>query len=203
MFEIPSNFRHHSTWQSLINSFKLKTLNVRLWVFCYKPFLLLFRQIAIALWTTFFMILKSWWRLSKPKHLTWLSLKIIIIIMLRHLHGYPWPFSPSFSIFHCFRQLFRNTSRIGTEQLYVGSSWSCCLCSSMWRGPQEYITYEFVLTSPTVSRMSGSFNFDSFRDGWYAAVQLLLCGVLPPRVVQYCLQHSRVVAVKRFLHTFS
>ena len=26
----------------------------------------------------------------------------------------------------------------------------------MWRGPQEYITYEFVLTSPAVSRMPGS-----------------------------------------------
>ena len=35
----------------------------------------------------------------------------------------------------------------------------------MWKGPQEYIAYEFVLTSPAVSRMSGSFNLDSFRDG--------------------------------------
>ena len=57
------------------------------------------------------------------------------------------------------------TSRISTELLYVGSSWSCCLCSSIWRGPQEYITYELVPTSPAVSRMSGSSNFDSFRDG--------------------------------------
>ena len=46
--------------------------------------------------------------------------------------------------------------------------------------------------------MSGSFNFDSFHDGWFVAVQLLLCGVLPPRLVQYCLQHSCVVAVKLF-----
>ena len=50
--------------------------------------------------------------------------------------------------------------------LYVSSSWSSCLCLSMWRGPQVYITYEFVLTSPAVSRMSGSSNFDSFRNGW-------------------------------------
>ena len=57
------------------------------------------------------------------------------------------PFSPPFSIVHCFRQVFRATSRIGTELLYVGSSWSSFLCSSMWRGPQEYVTYEFVLTS--------------------------------------------------------
>ena len=33
-------------------------------------------------------------------------------------------------------------------------------------GPQEYITYELVPTSPAVFRVSGSFNFDSFRDGW-------------------------------------
>ena len=45
--------------------------------------------------------------------------------------------SSPFPIVHCFRQLFRNTSRIGTELLYVGSSWSSCLWSSMWRGPQE------------------------------------------------------------------
>ena len=35
------------------------------------------------------------------------------------------------------------------------------------------------------------------------AVQLLLCGVLPPGLVQYCSQHSCVIAVKLFLHTFS
>ena len=29
------------------------------------------------------------------------------------------------------------------------------------------------------------------------------CGVLPPGLVQYCLQHSCVVAIKLFLHTFS
>ena len=36
----------------------------------------------------------------------------------------------------------------------------------MWKGRQLYVAYEFVLTSPAVSRMSGSSNFDSFRDGW-------------------------------------
>ena len=30
-----------------------------------------------------------------------------------------------------------------------------CLCSSMWRGPQEYIIYELVPTSPAVSCVSG------------------------------------------------
>ena len=63
----------------------------------------------------------------------------------------------------------------------------------MWRGPHKYITYEFVLTSPAVTCMSGSSNFDSFCDGWWVAVQLLLCGVLPPGFVQYCSQDSCVV----------
>ena len=92
----------------------------------------------------------------------------------------PGPFLPPFSIVHCFWQIFRVTSHISTELLYVGSSRSSCLCSSMWRGPQEYVTYEFVLTSPVVSLMSGSSNIDSFRDGCLVALQLLLCGVLPP-----------------------
>ena len=55
----------------------------------------------------------------------------------------PDPFSPPFPIVHCFRQVFRTTSRIGTDLLYVGSSWSYCLCSSMWKGPQEYVTKNY------------------------------------------------------------
>ena len=78
----------------------------------------------------------------------------------------PDTFSPPFSIVHFFRQVFRATYRISTELLYVGSSWSSCLCLSIWRGPLEYMTYEFILTSLAVSRMSGLFHFDSFRDGW-------------------------------------
>ncbi len=66
------------------------------------------------------------------------------------------------------------------------------------KGKREYIPYELVPTSPAVSCMSGSSNFYSFRDGWWEAVQLLLCGVLRPEIVQYCLQHSHVVSVKRF-----
>ena len=54
-----------------------------------------------------------------------------------------------------------------------------------------------------VSHLSGSSNLDSFRDGWLVAVQLLLCGVLPPGLVQYCSQPSCAIAVKLFLHTFS
>ena len=73
----------------------------------------------------------------------------------------------------------------------------------MRRGPQEYITYELVPTSPAVSCMSSSSNFDNFPGEWKVAEQLLVCGVLPPGFVQYCSQHSCEDAVKLFLHAFS
>ena len=79
---------------------------------------------------------------------------------------FPNPLSPPISIVHCSREVFKATSCIGTELLHVGSTLSSYLCSSMWRSPQEYVTYEFVLTSPAVSCISGSFNFDKFRNGW-------------------------------------
>ena len=36
----------------------------------------------------------------------------------------------------------------------------------MWRGPLEHVAYEFVITYPAVSHMSGPSNLDSFRDRW-------------------------------------
>ena len=123
---------------------------------------------------------------------------IIIIIMSCHRHGYPRHFLLPLPIVHRFRQVLRATPRILTELLYVGSSWLPCFCSAMWRGPKEYITYEFVPTFPAVSFMSGSSNLDSFRDRWSVAMQVLFCGVLRPGTVQY----SCVVAVKLFLQPF-
>ena len=58
------------------------------------------------------------------------------------------PLSPPFHIVHCFWQVFRATSSLCTELLYVCSSWTSGLCSSLWKDPQEYITYELVPTSP-------------------------------------------------------
>ena len=80
------------------------------------------------------------------------------------------PLSPQLPIVHCCRQILKATSRIGIELLYVGSSWTSCLCSSIGRGPQEYITYKLVPTSSAVSCVSGSSNFDSFRYGWYVVI---------------------------------
>ena len=56
----------------------------------------------------------------------------------------PDPLSLPLPIVHCFRQVFRATSHIGRELQYVGSSRSSCLCSAMWRGPQQYITYIYI-----------------------------------------------------------
>ena len=61
------------------------------------------------------------------------------------------PLSPPHPIVHCFLQVLRATSRICTELLYECLSWSPCLCTSKRRGPQEYITYELVPTSPAVA----------------------------------------------------
>ena len=48
----------------------------------------------------------------------------------------PDPLSPLLPIVHRLWPVFRSTSRILTELLYVCSSWSSCLCSSMRRGQQ-------------------------------------------------------------------
>ena len=44
--------------------------------------------------------------------------------------------------------LSRHSSLSSIALLYIGSSWSSYLCSSVWRSPQEHIAYELVLTSP-------------------------------------------------------
>ena len=60
------------------------------------------------------------------------------------------PLLPPVSIVHHSREVFEATTCLGTELLYIGSSWSSCLSSSMWRVPQEYVTNVFVLTSPAL-----------------------------------------------------
>ena len=53
------------------------------------------------------------------------------------------PLLPPVSSVHCFQEVFKAISCIGIEQLNIGSSWSSCVCSSMWRGPLEYVAYEW------------------------------------------------------------
>ena len=78
----------------------------------------------------------------------------------------PDPLSPPVSIVHCSWEVFQSKSCIGTVLLYIVSGLSSCFCSSMWWGSQQYVAYEFILTSPAVSHVSGSSNLNSFRDGW-------------------------------------
>ena len=50
-------------------------------------------------------------------------------------------------------------------------------------GPKEKNdTYEFVLTTPTVSSMSCSSDMDGFRDKKKVAVELMICGMLIPGI---------------------
>ena len=123
----------------------------------------------------------------------------IIIIMSHYQLRYPWPSlaTPPYCL------LLPVGLQDNIPYRHRAAVWSSCLCTSMWWGPQEYIIYELVPISPAVSRSSGSFNFDSFRDAWYVAVQLGFCGVLSPGFVQNCSQHSSVVAIKLFLHLLS
>ena len=106
-----------------------------------------------------------------PEDLMMMMMMMIIIISCRVTStDIPDPFSSLNPIIHRFWQVLRATSRISTELLYVGSNWSPCFCSTTCGGPLEYITYDLVPTSPVVSCIPGSTNFDSFRDGCSVAV---------------------------------
>ena len=76
----------------------------------------------------------------------------------------PDPLLPPISIIHHSQEVLQATSFIGTELLYIGSHWLSYLCSSMQRGPQEYIAYDFILSSPAVFHMAGLSNLDSFHE---------------------------------------
>ena len=45
----------------------------------------------------------------------------------------PGPLSPPVSIVHCSREAFKAISCVSTEMLYIGSSWSSCLCEGVYR----------------------------------------------------------------------
>ena len=97
--------------------------------------------------------------------------------------------SPLVSNIHRSRQVFQTASCISTELL--GTSWSSSLCSSVWRGPPEYTVYEFVLTSPAVSCMSGSSKLDGFRDRWlYSCCFLGWCLTSYKRMLRAVLNKS-------------
>ena len=137
------------------------------------------------------------------KHIVVTTIYILIIIILRHQYGYPWhslaipSYHPSLPVGLQGYILYQHRAAVRSFKLVIlpllvhvkGSTG----VHHLWARP-------YFLSSV---HMSGLSNFYSFRDGWQVAVQLLLCEVLAPGLIQYCSQHSCVVAVKLFLHLFS
>ena len=82
---------------------------------------------------------------------TRLGMLSIIIIMLHHQHGSPWPFSATLLYRPGGLQgyiLYRHRAGVYRFELVV------LLLLVHMRGPQEYDTYEFVPNSVAVSRLS-------------------------------------------------
>ena len=120
---------------------------------------------------------------------------IIIIIMSCRQHGYPWP-SLAISPYHSSPPaglqgyiLCLHIAAVCKFELVV-----LLLLGHMWGS----IGAHHLRARPCFSScvlVSGSFNLYSFRDGRQVTVQLVSHGVLSPGLVQYCSQHSCVVAV--------
>ena len=105
--------------------------------------------------------------------------------MLRFLHVSIWPSLTTRLSHPSLPRGLQGFILYGTKLLYIGSSKSSYVCSSMWRGPQDYIAYKFVPTFPAMSRMSGSSNLDSLMVFVVGGRTASVCGVLPPGLVQY------------------
>ena len=97
---------------------------------------------------------------------TMFSKLIIIIIMSCHQHGHPWPslaappYRPLLPAgLQCYI-LYWHRPAVCRFELVVLPFFVHV------KGSTKYITYELIPTSPAVSYMSGSSNFDSFCDGW-------------------------------------
>ena len=120
---------------------------------------------------------------------------IIIIIMSCREHGYPWPShatSPYRSSPLACLQGYIPYRHIAAECMFEqvvlllsGHMWGSIGVHHLWARPCFSSSVLHVWLS----------NLDSFRDGRQVAVQLVPCGLLPPGLVQYCSQHSCVIAV--------
>ena len=123
-----------------------------------------------------------------------------ILIMSYRQHGYPWP-SLATSPYH--------SSPPAGLLGYIPCPHIAAVCKfwlvvllllgHMWGSIGE----RHLRARPCFSGVSGSSNLYSFRNGRQVAVQLASRGVLSPGLVQYCSQHSCVVAVKFLLQPFS
>ena len=107
---------------------------------------------------------------------------IIIIIIKSHWQ----PGVPSFFLaIHPYHQLLL-AGPIGCNLCLkkndVNSCWLTNIDTSMWRSLKENVTYEFVLISPTASRMSCSFILNGSPVSWRCRIHRLHIwkGVRPP-----------------------
>ena len=92
---------------------------------------------------------------SKCKYIyIYIYIIVIINMLCCQQQGSLDPLSPPVSNIHRSQDVFQGISYIGTTLLYIGFCWSSCLCSSMWRSPQEYTTDEFIIKCPAVSRLT-------------------------------------------------
>ena len=125
-------------------------------------------SILIFLWNIYMFLVLGFWDFLLVFCFCFLEVIYIYIYISCHAVStdFPEPLPPPISIVHRSREVFKAISCNGTELLYIGSCWSSWFWPSIWRGPQKYIAYEFVTTSPAVSYMYDSSNLDSFRDGW-------------------------------------
>ena len=71
-----------------------------------------------------------------------------IIIISRRQHGSPWPSLATRLYRPSLPEVLQALSCFGTELLYISFSWSSYLCSSVWKGPREYIAYEVRWRGP-------------------------------------------------------
>ena len=89
---------------------------------------------------------------------------IIIIIISRHHHGYPWP---SFDT-PPYRLLLPTDLQGYNPYRHRAAVCRFELVFLLLLGHEKgSITYELVPTSPAFYCISGSSNFESFRDGWW------------------------------------
>ena len=104
------------------------------------------------------------------------------------------PLSPLFLIIHRLWKVFRATSRI--------SSYSCCMyvqvgCPAFaWPHARVHRSTSLMSSSLLLQQCPACLvHLTCFHDGRQVAVLLVPCGVLPPGLVQYCSQHSCVIAI--------
>ena len=96
----------------------------------------------------------------------------------------------------------------GCSRLYPVSAQSCCILAlaghPTFAHPYKGVHRSMLLMSLSLLlQQCPAYQVCLTWIVFVMAIQLLLCGMLPLGLVQYCSQHSCVIAIKLLLHTFS